>query len=339
MFFEDLVNSARGGVYFIAEACDNHMGSFEYAKALVRAAKDSGADAVKFQHHLVAEEMLESCEMSDNFETHLYDFLLENALSLAQHKALKEYCDEQKITYLCTPFSWKAATEISDLVPFFKIGSGEFSDYWFIDKLANLRKPIIFSTGMSSEDELVANHKYFQNLGLDFSMLNCLSEYPPIYTDLNLEYISRLLQLFPETTIGHSDHTDDIASSLVAIAKGARIIEKHLTLSRFVGGPDASVSITPEQFKMLAAMGRKVRSSLGEANKQVRPRERKVRDWAYRSIVSTRHLEAGSIIVSEDICTKRPGTGVPSKMYKEFIGKTVARDIPQNTLMRLEDLI
>ena len=337
MYFENLIQQAEGNVYFIAEACDNHMGSFEYAKALARAAKECGCDAVKYQHHIVDEEMLRAGKMSENFDQHLSDFLDENALSLEQHLNLKKFCQEIGIQYLCTPFSFQAAYEIFDFVPFFKIGSGEFLDRWFIDKLANLGKPVLFSSGMCTYDEMLNNIDYLIYKGLNFALMNCLSEYPPKYEDLNLEIITNLKLKYKNLIIGHSDHTKDIGSCLSAITLGATIIEKHLTLSSYVSGPDASVSINPDQFKLLISNGRRIKKTMG-SKKIINQREIAVRQWAYRSVVSTRKIKKGEIILYEDIKTKRPSGGIPSLNYSEIIGKSASRDIECNTLIKWDDI-
>jgi len=337
-FFNELVSNAKGEIYIIAEACDNHMGSYDIAIGLVDAAVYSGANAVKFQHHLANEEMLEDTPMSDNFDEPLFDFLNRNSLTLDEHKKLSKYCNEKNITYLCTPFSYKAASEIKDLVPFFKIGSGEFQDRWFIDQLMKLNKPILFSSGMCEWDELVSNIEYISSNKSDFSVLNCLSEYPPKYEDMNLKVIDKLKNHFPNLIIGHSDHSPDIYTSIVAASFGAQIIEKHLTLSNFVPGPDQSVSINPKQFKNLVNVLRYIRSTLGD-KKIVNKREIDIRDWAYRSIISKKNLNIGDSISEECIVTKRPGTGIQSKYYKDIIGKKLRKNIKANNIIYWDDLV
>ena len=335
--FETLVNSAKGGVYVIAEACDNHMGSIEMAKALCRAAKSAGADAVKFQHHLAYEEMLKEGDMSDNFDEHLYDFLETNALNLDQHHKLRKYCDEIGITYLCTPFSLKAAHEVSELVPFYKIGSGEFQDLWFIDGLSKIGKPVLFSSGMSSYSELTDNVRYLRQSGLNFAILNCLSEYPPNFDDMNLRVISKLISDYPDIIIGHSDHTQTTFTSSIAVSLGAKIIEKHLTLSHSIHGPDKDVSLDPTEFEVLVKDLRDVNRTMGNS-KVVNFNEKAVRSWAYRSVVAAVDIPAGSKISVEQLCTKRPGTGIPSKNYKALVGRKVLQSIPANSMIMWDDL-
>ena len=335
-FFEDLVNEVSGGVYVIAEGCDNHMGSTIVAKALVDAAIDSGADAIKFQHHIVDEEMLINDLSSDNFAEPLHEFLRVNALSLEQHFELKAYCDAKKITYLCTPFSYKAACEIQELVPFFKIGSGEFQDYWYIDRLIDLKKPIIFSTGMCDENEVKIWLKKYSNNIEDFALLNCISEYPPKYEDLNIRFLEKL-QDMSSCVIGHSDHSPTIGSSISAVCLGARIIEKHITLSHFVGGPDASVSLNPEEFKAMADAVKLVRVTLGDS-KVIQDKERPIRDWAYRSVIAARPIQAGQVITLDDLCTKRPGNGILSVDYEDLLGKKAKKNIDKNVALSWEDI-
>ncbi|MBN4053913.1 N-acetylneuraminate synthase family protein [Haliea sp. AH-315-K21] len=335
-FFEALVDNVYGGVYVIAEGCDNHMGSTIVAKALVDAAVASGADAIKFQHHLVEEEMLVNDLSSDNFDEPLHEFLKVNALNLNQHHELKSYCDTKSITYLCTPFSYKAAIEIEHLVPFFKIGSGEFQDYWYIDKLAELKKPIIFSTGMCDEVEIKSWLKRYSDIIEDFALLNCISEYPPKYEDLNIRFLDKLDKM-SSCVIGHSDHSPTIGSSVSAVSFGARIIEKHITLSHFIAGPDASVSLDPGEFKAMVDAVKLVRTTLGNS-KTIQDKERPIRGWAYRSLITTRPIKAGQVITLDDICTKRPGDGILSADYESVLGKVAVKNIRKNIPFSLEDL-
>tara|TARA_B100001248_G_scaffold217788_1_gene173039 strand:+ start:4245 stop:5261 length:1017 start_codon:yes stop_codon:yes gene_type:complete len=333
-FFNTLT---KNKIYVIAEACDNHMGSFDMAIALVDAAIDAGADAVKFQHHLAYEEMLEESPMSDNFEEPLFDFLQRNSLNLEQHYKLKEYCDSKKITYLCTPFSFKAAEEIQSLVPFFKIGSGEFQDHWFIDNLKTIGKPVLFSTGMCSWDELKSNVEYIKKTNLDFALMNCLSEYPPKYADMNLNLIEKMIEEYPNIIIGHSDHSPEIYTTIVSAFLGARILEKHITISSFVPGPDQSVSIESDEFKKLISAVQYIDKTSG-FEKKIQDKEVDIRTWAYRSIVAKRDINPGEIISSNDIQTKRPGLGIPSNQYKKVIGKKALNLIKENTLISWKDL-
>jgi len=335
-YFQKLVKNTPGNVFIIAEACDNHMGSLDMAKYLARAAKLSGADAVKFQHHLVDEEMIKNSVSSSNFSEPLYDFLKRNSLSLEDHIVLKKFCDDLDILYLCTPFSFQAAKEIHDLVPFFKIGSGEFQDFWFIDNLKLLNKPILFSCGMSTKDEILNWKLRYHDL--DFALLNTLSEYPPVLQDMNISFIEDLRLMFgPNVIIGHSDHTQTTWTSVLAVSKGAQIIEKHITLSHYIFGPDKDVSLDVNEFQLLVNEVKKVILTLGN-NKILNENEKAIRNWAYRSVVYSKSLASGHVITSEDIKTKRPGNGeILSRDYESLIGKKLKMDVNFNCQVKKND--
>lgn len=326
-------------VYVIAEGCDNHMGDLEAAKEMALQAKLAGADCIKFQHHLPDEEMLPDVPMSNNFDIPLYEFLKLYALKLEQHIQLKQYCDEIGITYLCTPFSYKAAWELNDagIAYAFKIGSGEMTDIPSLLKIAQFGKPMIISSGMCTLEELDRTYQALKETGVPLAFMNCLSEYPPVYEDVNLGVLKKMQTRYPDVVIGHSDHTPDLYTCYGAVAKGASIIEKHIILNKMTPGPDQTVSIDFKDLHELVDGVRKVQKALGD-EKKVRPREEKIRQWAFRSIVSTRDIKAGEVITEDMIWSKRPGTGIPSYKIPEIIGRTAQRDIKYNVLISEEDL-
>ncbi|MFN2374185.1 MAG: N-acetylneuraminate synthase family protein, partial [Cyclonatronaceae bacterium] len=279
--------------YIIAEACDNHLGNMETAKEMARQSKLAGADAVKYQHHLPDEEMLrDGVPMSDNFNMPLYEFLKLYALTLDQHRELKRYCDEIGITYLCTPFSKRAALEINDLVPAFKIGSGELTDIPSLKVIAGLGKPMIISTGMSLIEEIDETVAALQPLNDQLVLMNCTSEYPPKYEDLNLNVIRTMMDRY-NVPVGHSDHSPDIYSCFGAVTLGAKVIEKHLILDKKQPGPDQSVSIEPFELYMLADGIRKIEAALGN-EKKINKLEKPIRVWARRSIVTLADIPGGT---------------------------------------------
>lgn len=324
--------------YVIAEACDNHMGSLETAKEMCRQAKLAGCDCIKFQHHLPDEEMLPDVPMTSNFDIPLYEFLKRYALTLDQHKELMDYCKEIGIQYLCTPFSLKAAQELNELgVDAFKIGSGEMDDIPTLKAIAKLGKPMIISTGMATLEEVQRTYDALKDEGIEIAFMNCLSEYPPRYEDVNLGVIDKMQTAFPDVVIGHSDHTPDLYTSFAAVAKGAHIIEKHVILDKRTPGPDQSVSIDFFELRQLVDGIRKVEAALGN-EKKVHETEKGIREWAHRSVVSLTDIPKGTIITQEMIWSKRPGTGIPSYRMDEVIGKTTLSDIKANTLLAWEDL-
>lgn len=323
--------------FIIAEACDNHLGNMDAAREMVRQAKLAGADAIKFQHHLPDEEMLPDAPMSDNFGEPLYEFLKKYALTLEQHRCLKSYCDEVGILYMCTPFSWKAAQEIESLVPAFKIGSGEMTDVPTLVRIAQFGKPMIVSTGMSTFEEIDRTYEALSKRGVPLVLMNCVSEYPPVYEDLNLGVIREMINRYPQAVIGHSDHTPDLYTCFAAVALGARVIEKHVILDKQQPGPDQSVSIDFRELAELIRGIRKVEVGLGN-EKRVHQREQSIRAWAFRSLVTTRAIRKGEVITQDDIWSKRPGTGIPAHRMDEVLGCRAKHNIDGNVLLAWADL-
>lgn len=324
-------------VFIIAEACDNHLGNMDTAKEMCRQAKLAGCDCIKFQHHLPDEEMLKDVPMSSNFNMPLYDFLKLYALTLDQHIEIKKYCETIGIYYLCTPFSLKAAYELNDIgVSAFKIGSGEMTDIPTLVNIAKLGKPMIISTGMSTLEEIKRTYDALLPAGIPLAFTNCLSEYPPKYEDINLGVITKLKVLLPNAIIGHSDHCPDLYTSFAAVALGARVIEKHVILDKKVPGPDQSVSIDFMDLYHLVDGIRKIELAMGN-QKKINDNEKSIREWAFRSIVSTKKLYKGEKITEDMIWSKRPGTGIPSYMMSNILGKTLLRDIKQNILLKWDD--
>ncbi len=325
-------------VMVIAEACDNHMGNMDDAREMCRLAKIAGADVIKFQHHLPDEEMLPDSPMSDNFDEPLYDFLLKHALKLEDHVVLKNYCEEIGITYLCTPFSAKAAEELDEIgASFYKIGSGELRDLPSLERIAKLGKPMILSTGMSTLEEIEGTYQHLRPLCEHIAFLNCVSEYPPKYEDLNILFIDRMIENFPAAIIGHSDHTPDLYTCFAAVARGAKIIEKHVILDKRTPGPDQSVSIDFRDLSNLVDGIRKIEAGLSDT-KVVHEREQQIREWAYRSIVLIESAREGDVISREMLTTKRPGTGIPSAEIDRVVGKTLNRNVDSNSLLSWDDL-
>jgi N-acetylneuraminate synthase len=325
-------------VFVIAEACDNHLGDLGRAKEMARLARLAGADAVKFQHHLPDEEMLPDVPISGNFDEPLYEFLQKYALRLDDHAQLMRYCGELGIVYMCTPFSFRAAVELAELgIESFKIGSGELSDIPSLVRIAELGRPMLVSTGMATLEEIDATVEALRGAGVPFALMNCVSEYPPVYEDMNLGVIGVLRERYSDLVIGHSDHTPDLYTSFAAVALGACAVEKHIILDKRQPGPDQAVSIDMRDLHDLVDGIRKVEVSLG-SEKTVHGRERDIREWAHRSVVTLRPLAAGAVVGEQDVWTKRPGTGIPSAELPNVLGRRLRRDVPADALLAWDDL-
>lgn len=325
--------------YIIAEGCDNHLGNLTVAKEMILQSKLAGADAIKFQHHLPDEEMLPDSPTSDNFQEPLYEFLKKYALRLDGHRELMAYAKEVGIHYMCTPFSYKAAEEMVGIgLDAIKIGSGEMTDIPSLVKMAmTFRLPMIVSTGMSTYEEIDRTYQALVATKIPLALTYCVSEYPPVYEDMNLRSIEVMRSRYPAAIIGHSDHTPDLYTCFAAVTLGAKIIEKHVILDKRQPGPDQSVSIDFRDLAALVDGVRKIEASLG-GEKKIHAKEESIRTWAFRSIVTTRAVNVGERIGGDCIWSKRPGTGIPSRFRDQIIGRTAVREIAANVLLSWDDV-
>ena len=324
--------------YVIAEAADAHYGSLERAKEMVIRAKNAGANAIKFQHHIPDAEMLRDIPMSGNMKEPLYDFLLKNALKIEHHVELNTFCKQNFIDYLCTPFSLKAALELESNIDLlaYKIGSGEMLDHPTIKAIMKFGKPMIISTGMSTIEEIDLTYEIVKNHNAGLIMMNCTSAYPPSYSDIHVNFTKDMVKRYPKAIIGFSDHSPGYEVVLAAFVLGAKVIEKHVTISHELSGPDQSGSIDFFDLKKMIKQLTNLSLAL-KSKKEIHPTETEIRNWAHRSLVYNFDLKKGEKIKTGDIWGKRPGTGVPSRFIDDYIGKVLKREVFQNTLLSDED--
>jgi N-acetylneuraminate synthase len=334
-FIEELINS---DFYFIAEGADAHYGDMSRARSMIDAAKLSGANAIKFQHHIPDEEMLRETPMSSNMDEPLYDFLVRNALTIGQHVDLSDYCKEVGIQYLCTPFSLAAARELHENIdlPAYKIGSGELLDHPTIREIAKFEKCMIISTGMSLPEEIDTTYEILKNHKAGLVMMNCTSAYPPRYEDIHLKFILEMADRYPNAILGFSDHSPGVETVIASFTLGAKVIEKHVTLSHDLAGPDATVSINFETLKELIISLKNLTLAL-KSKKEIHPSEVEIRHWAHRSLVYLKNLPAGHVIQEGDIWGKRPGYGVPSFNLDRFIGRRLSINAKKNLMLSEDD--
>lgn len=326
--------------YVIAEAADAHYGSLDRAKEMVVKAKAAGADAIKFQHHIPDAEMLRDIPLSGNMKEPLYDFLLKNALKIEQHVELNSFCLQNSIDYLCTPFSLKAASELENNIdlPAYKIGSGELLDHPTIKEIMKFGKPMIISTGMSTVEEIDLTYEIVKDHSPGLVMMNCTSAYPPKYSDIHISFASEMLTRYPRAIIGFSDHSPGYEVVLASFVLGAKVIEKHITMSHELSGPDQSVSIDFHDLEKMIKQLTNLSLAL-KSKKEIHHTEIEIRSWAHRSLVYNYDLRNGDTLKIGDIWGKRPGTGVASRFIEKYIGRTLKRDVSQNTLLADEDFI
>ena len=291
--------------YVIVEACVNHQGDFSIAKKMVYFAKKVGADCIKFQHHILDEEMLKKVPKSKNFKISLWEVIKKTNFTLAQHKELKKLCDRIKIEYLCTPFSIKAADELNSIgVRAFKTGSGELTNLPFMEHLAKIGKPVIISTGMSYPFEILETVKIFKKFKTPFALMHCISAYPCPYKIMNLNNIEKLQKKF-KIPVGLSDHTPSIYNSLGAVSLGASLVEKHFTFNKKLSGPDHKSSIDSLELKNLVE-GVTANFLARGSKKKIFKEEKEIVNWARESVVTIKPIKKGDRFNKKNISVKRP---------------------------------
>ena len=327
--------------YIIAEACINHEGSYELAKDMALEARKMGAACVKYQIHVLENEMLREAPQSDNFDESLWDTLERTNLSIEEHKKLKKFCEEIGIQYLCTPFSRDGADilEKEINVDFYKTGSGEFTNIPLIKYIAKKGKPMIISSGMSELYEVRETVNEVKKIGIPFVLMHCTSAYPTPPEIVNLGMIPRYKKMF-DIPVGLSDHSQGIITSLGAVALGANVIEKHFTFNKNLPGPDHASSIEPDMLKELTSNAKILYLASGSERK-IFPQEKQIREWAEHSVVSERYIPKGDALTLENVWVKRPGPKgdvIPSKDLENILGKTVKFDIPKDTRIKYSDL-
>ncbi len=318
--------------YIIVEACVNHQGDFEIAKQMVYFAHAMGADAIKFQMHILEDEMLREVPMSDNFEISLWDTIEETNFSTDQHRELLALCASIGIQYMCTPFSRASADVLDDIgIVVFKTGSGELTNIPFMKHLASKGKLVIVSTGMSLMDEIAETVQVFKSANTPIILTHCVSAYPCPYNRVNLGMIPRLAETFNVPT-GFSCHTPSIYTALGAVAMGACVIEKHFTFDRMLPGPDHKSSIETYELGELVK-GCKAVYLAGGNEREIFPEEQEIVAWARESVVSVTDITSGTILTSDMISVKRPSPGegaIPAKNLDDIIGKRTIVDIKNN---------
>jgi len=322
------------------------------SKELVLKAKEAGADAVKFQTHYVHDEVLNIEFTSPHFTkkgSDRYSWVSRNTHAtpfLEFWKPLKKFCDEQNIMFMSTPMSLGAAKRLNKLNPeVWKVGSGDILDFVTLDYLAETGKPIIFSSGMSTLKETEKAIAFLKSKDAQPILLHCVSKYPCPPEELNLNTIKFYNEKF-DIPIGFSDHSIENDAAVAAVALGAKVIEKHFTLSRELYGADHKVSQTPVEFKQLVERIREVESnpknqqeiltseltkrSLGTSEKMLNKDEAVFRPLFRKALMAGQNIPAGTILSKEMIYAMRPqqhAGGLPSEEFPNIIGKTVKTDL------------
>ena len=330
--------------FVIAEAGVNHNGDMEIAKKLIDAAADAGCDAVKFQTFITDKVIARGAPKAEyqketTGDGSMDDMVRKWELSRSQHEELMQHCQKRDIMFLSTPFDEDSLAMLVDLgMPVIKVGSGEVTNILLLKAIADTGLPVILSTGMSEMHEVDAALRFLkEHKAGDVVVLHCVSNYPAAAETINIRAMETMGRAF-RRPVGYSDHTRGFEVPLAAVALGATIFERHLTLSHDMAGPDHQASTEPQDFKRLVESIRIVEASMGNGVKTITPHEREVRDVARRSIVAARDLPAGHVIEAADLVLKRPGTGMQPGQIKEIIGRRLRRDMAADTLLAPEDM-
>lgn len=332
-------------VYVIAEIGVNHNGSIERARALVEAAAAARVDAVKLQTFepealATADAPLAAYQRAGSSADSQREMLAELTLSDEDLRDLAALCRRLGTHFLSTPFDEASAERLAALdVPAFKVGSGELTNLPFLSTLAARGLPLLVSTGMSDLDEVTAAVTAIAAAGAPpLALLHCVSSYPAPPEQANLRAMDTLAAAFPEAVIGYSDHCVGLEVSLAAVARGAKVIERHITLDRTLPGPDHAISLEPGEMARLTASIRVVECALGDGRKRLQQAEQDTRAVARRSLVATRDLEQGRVLTTRDLAAKRPAGGLPPSALDSVLGRTLIRPLRCDELLAETDL-
>ena len=321
-------------IFIIAEAGVGHFGSLSLGKKLIDAAKDSGADAVKFQAYITE-------DLVDKKYKNWFFRYKSKEVNFGFLKKLSDYSKKKKILFLCTPHTETVIPWIKKLsLPIIKVGSGEIGNFHFLEKLMDLKKPLLISTGLHQIKDLISLKKFLKKKNFsDYSILYCSTIYPTKYKDLNLKALEIYKKIFRDKIIGYSDHTQDDLACLSSLFFGAKIIEKHISIKFNVkNSQDWKVSLNKKDFKIFVNKVRKIQKLLTDKNFISSKLESKQKIWASKSIYVKKSICKNDKIKISDIKFLRPGNGIPVAFFKKVIGKKFQRSINSDYKLKYKDL-
>lgn len=327
--------------FIIAEAGINHNGDFDLALQLVKKAKEAGADCVKFQTFRYSSSESMHSTMPGYFKGRLtcktkkewYDSI---EFTIEQFIDLKDYCEELDIAFLSTACDIEGLQILTDIgAGAIKIASADMNNDYLLSALGKTKIPAIFSTGMSTMDEVRHGlNTYLSNGGTGFAITQCTSQYPTPYTDINLRAMEVLKKKF-KCPVGLSDHSEGIYIPIAAVALGAQIIEKHFTISRSLPGVDHPASIEPSELAEMVRGIRQVEEALGSGKKTVQKAEIENAMHMRRSLMAARDITEGTVITIDDIAAKRPGTGLQPNMLNKILGRKILVSLSKEDMFDL----
>lgn len=347
--------------YVIAEAGVNHNGRIKIARRLVDSAIRANADAVKFQTFKAERVVTQSAGLADYQKASVsynsqYEMLKKMELSEKDYENLVKYCRKKGITFLSTPHSEEDVDLLNKLgVPAFKVGSGDLTNIPLLECIAQRGKPMLISTGMATLEEVKEAVGVISEYGVGFALMHCVTSYPTSFSSANLKAMKTLSKIAP--IVGYSDHTLGIKVPPLAVALGATIVEKHITLDKDQDGPDHKASLDPDEFGRMVVEVRKVEKALdegvsyseldvvkedkefaemvlGSGKKEPLEAEVKIAKVARKSIVAKQDIPKGVVITNEMLAIKRPGTGLQPKYLQKVLGRVCKVDVRVDELIQ-----
>jgi len=332
-------------VLIIAEAGVNHNGSMEIAKKLIDAAAIAGVDYVKFQTFNAdrlasknAKKAVYQQKNMNNTDDSQYAMLKQLELSQTQHIELINYCNEKGVKFFSTAFDLDSIDLLSSLnLGFWKIPSGEITNYPYLKRIALKQQPVILSTGMCVMIDIENALSVLLKFGLSkeqITILHCNTEYPTPMEDVNLNAMKTIADEFG-VKVGYSDHTRGIEVPIAAVALGSTIIEKHFTLDRQMEGPDHTASLEPDELMAMVNAIRNIEKALGSVDKIISTSEQKNIAVARKSIVAAIEISEGELFTEDNLTVKRPGTGVSPMLWESIVGRVAKKPYHPDDLIEL----
>ena len=323
----------------VAEIGINHEGDIDKAIRMVDDAHAAGCECVKFQCHVIEDEMIPNDVVPGNATESIWDIMARCVLTEEEEFRLKEYVEAKGMIYLCTPFSRAAAERLEKMgVWAYKIGSGECNNYPLVQHIASYGKPVILSTGMNNLSTVAPAVEILRQAHVPFALLHCTSMYPTPYEKVRLGALQELTERFPDAVLGLSDHSIGNYTCFAAVGLGASILEKHFTSDKTWPGPDVPISIDPHELKELIEGSRGIYLALG-GTKDILPEEQPTIDFAYACVVAIRDIAQGEQLTKANIWVKRPGTGeIKAVHFESLLGKTARRELPKDSQLSWSDL-
>lgn len=327
-------------VFIIAEVGSTHDGSFGNAKCLIDAAAECSVDAVKFQTHIAEAETLPNAPMPSYFaDEPRYQYFQRAGFSREQWHALKAHCEARSVEFISSPFSIEAVELLEGVgVARYKIPSGEVTNLPYLKVVAQTRKPILLSSGMSSWGELDAAVNTILCYHDHVTVLQCTSEYPCPYEHVGLNVMLEMKERY-RLPVGFSDHTLTNYAAYAAVVLGASVVEKHFTMSRRMYGSDARHSLEPAEFADMVSGVRAIETMLASRlDKNAIEKFREMKEIFEKSLVSLVDIPLGTRITREMVGIKKPGTGLPAWHLEQVVGRRVARTVPAHKLLHNQDI-